>query len=192
LADIFTVNMSEEQHCVAQVERLGIDPGSIRFVLQTHLHIDHTGALGHFPAASVLVHGRELDAARAAPVPLGDGYVRADVDQPGLDWQPIEDEHDVFGDGSMRTVFTPGHSAGHQSILLDLAETGTVLLTGDASDTRRQFDGHDPPRVLYSREEANASLERLRPLAAETGALVIPGHDPVEWAGLKKAPEFYA
>jgi N-acyl homoserine lactone hydrolase len=192
LASIFVVNMTEEQHCASQLERLGVDPASVRYVLQTHLHIDHTGALGHFPSASVVVHERELAAARAAPSPGGNGYTRADIDQDGLDWQPIEDAHDLFGDGSVRTVFTPGHSAGHQSILLSLAETGKVLLTGDASDTRRQFDGLDPPRVLHSREEADASLERLRPLAEETGALVIPGHDPVEWARFKKAPEFYA
>jgi glyoxylase-like metal-dependent hydrolase (beta-lactamase superfamily II) len=72
-------------------------------------------------------------------------------------------------------------------LLVTLATTGPVLLTGDASDTRRQFDGLDHPRVLHSREEAAASLERLRALAAETDALVIPGHDAATWARLERA-----
>src|SRR5438105_6266847 len=87
LADIFVVHMSEEQHCAAQLRRLGVDPESVTHVVQTHLHIDHTGALGHFPNATVVVHERELDAARAAESPEASGYVRADYERPELEWQ---------------------------------------------------------------------------------------------------------
>jgi N-acyl homoserine lactone hydrolase len=186
LADRFVVEMSEDEHCVAQLEAAGLEPGSIRYVVQTHLHIDHTGALGHFPQATVVVDRRELDAARAADPPESAGYIRADIDRPELDWRPLDEETDLYADGAIRTVATPGHSAGHTSLLLTLPKSGAVLLTGDASDTRRQFDGLDRPRVLFSREEADRSLERLRTLAAETGALVVPGHDPDEWARLDR------
>lgn len=186
LADRFEVDMSEDEHCVAQLAAAGIDPSSIRYVLQTHLHIDHTGALGHFPAATVVAHRRELDAARSADPPQDAGYVRADFDRPELEWRLLDEDTDLFGDGTVRTVASPGHSAGHTSVLVQLSRTGTILLTGDASDTRRQFDGLDRPRVIFSREEANRSLERLRALAAQTGALVVPGHDPEEWARLER------
>jgi N-acyl homoserine lactone hydrolase len=185
LADHFQVSMTEDDHCVAQLGAAGVNPDSIRYVIQTHLHIDHTGALGHFPRATVVVHRRELDAARGADPPEDAGYVRADFDRADLDWQPLAEDADLYGDGTLRTVASHGHSAGHMSLLLTLPRTGAVLLTGDASDTRRQFDGLDRPRVIYSREEANASLERLRALARETNALVIPGHDPDEWARLE-------
>ena len=82
LADIFEVHMTEEQHCASQLARLGVDAGSVTHVVQTHLHIDHTGALGHFPDAAVVVHERELEAARAADSPEASGYVRADYRPP--------------------------------------------------------------------------------------------------------------
>jgi glyoxylase-like metal-dependent hydrolase (beta-lactamase superfamily II) len=71
------------------------------------------------------------------------------------------------------------------SLVVTLPRTGAVMLTGDASDTRRQFDGLDHPRVLRSREEAAQSLERLRAVADETNALVVPGHDAAAWARLE-------
>jgi N-acyl homoserine lactone hydrolase len=186
LADQFEVRMTEDDHCVAQLEAAGVETASIRYVIQTHLHIDHTGALGHFPDATVVVHRRELDAARTADPPQNAGYVRADFDRPELRWRELDEDTDLYGDGSVRTVASHGHSAGHMSLLVTLPRTGAVLLTGDASDTRRQFDGLDRPRVVFSREQANASLERLRALAQETNALVVPGHDPDEWARLER------
>jgi glyoxylase-like metal-dependent hydrolase (beta-lactamase superfamily II) len=183
LADVFEVAMTESEHCVAQLRTAGIDPSDVRYVVQTHLHIDHTGALGHFPQATVLVHERELAAAHD---PSAQGYLAADFER-DVPWETLAEETDLFGDGAVRTIFSPGHSAGHTSLLVTLPTTGAVLLTGDASDTRRQFDGLDHPRVLHSREEAAASLERLRALAAETDALVIPGHDAATWARLERA-----
>lgn len=55
LADQFRAHMTEEQHCAAQLRKLGVAPDAVRHVVQTHLHIDHTGALGHFPDATVIV-----------------------------------------------------------------------------------------------------------------------------------------
>ena len=191
LADIFVVNMSEDQHCAAQLRRCGVEPGSVRYVVQTHLHIDHTGALGHFPDAEVVVHERELAAARNSGSPEASGYVRADFDRPELGWRTWSGELDLFGDGSVRLIETPGHSAGHTSLLLVLEQTGPMLLTADAADNRDQWEGRAHPRSLHSRESANRSMERLRGLAEETGALVVFGHDAENWAGLAHAPESY-
>lgn len=191
LADQFRARMTEDQHCAAQLRELGVPAESVRQVVHTHLHIDHTGALGHFPEATVVVQARELDAARTADPPHAKGYVRADFDRPGLDWRAIEGELDLFGDGTIRLFPTPGHSAGHQSLLLQLQETGPVLLTADASDNRAQWEGRLPPRVLSSREDAEHSLEVLRNVAEETGALVVFGHDPDNWSRLRHVPDHY-
>jgi N-acyl homoserine lactone hydrolase len=191
LADQFRVRMTEEQHCVAQLRELGIAPKSVSHLVQTHLHIDHTGALGHFPDATVIVQAHELDAARGAEPPQAHGYVREDFDQAGLDWQPVEGEVDLFADGAIRLLPTPGHSAGHMSLLLQLDETGPVLLTADAADNLPQWDGRRPPRALHSRDDAKRSLERLRELARDTESLVVFGHDPDNWSRLRHAPDHY-
>lgn len=192
IADEMKVTMSAEQHCVAQLRAHGIARESIRYLVQTHLHLDHTGALGHFPDATVLVDAAELDAARSFEGPYSLGYVRADFERADLDWRVLTDELDLFADGSIRLLRTPGHSAGHRSILLSLADTGPVLLTADAADNAEQWQGRRSPRALSSREDAQASLQLLRELAAEHHALVIFGHDPENWAGLRHAPQHYA
>ena len=192
LADQFRVRMTEEQHCVAQLRELGVEPASVSHLVQSHLHIDHTGALGHFPDATVIVQAQELDAARTAESPNAHGYVRKDLDQAGVDWRPVEGELDVFGDGAIRLLSTPGHSAGHMSLLLQLDEAGPVLLTADAADNSAQWDGQLSPRALYSRDDARRSLERLREVARETDSLVVFGHDPDNWSRLRHAPDHYA
>jgi N-acyl homoserine lactone hydrolase len=191
LADQFRVRMTEEQHCVAQLRELGIAPESVSHLVQSHLHIDHTGALGHFPDATVIVQSQELDAARIADPPHAHGYVREDFDRAGLDWRAVEGGLDLFGDGAIRLLSTPGHSAGHMSLLLQLEETGRVLLTADAADNRAQWDGQLPPRALYSRDDARRSLERLRELARATDSLVVFGHDLDNWSQLRHAPDHY-
>lgn len=183
--------MTEEQHCVAQLRKLGVTPESLGHVVQTHLHIDHTGALGHFPDAAIVVHARELRAARAAEAPISSGYVREDYERPELRWQLTEGELDLFGDGTVLLLETPGHSAGHMSLLLGLEETGPVLLTADAADNRAQWEGRQHPRALFSREQATRSLEHLRELAQRTDALLVLGHEPDDFSRLRRAPDCY-
>lgn len=191
LADVFEVHMSEAQHCQAQLREFGVGPDDVSHVVQTHLHIDHTGALGHFPNALVVVHARELEAALAADDPMRSGYVRADYDRPELRWQTVERDTDLFGDGLIRLLETPGHAAGHMSLVVALADTGPVLITADACDNRAQWEGRAHVRALHSREQAARSLRRLHDLAAQTGARVVFGHDPENWAQLQHAPECY-
>jgi N-acyl homoserine lactone hydrolase len=191
LADIFISNMTEAQHCAAQVTAIGVDPEAVAYVVQTHLHFDHTGALGHFPNASVIVHERELEAARTAEPAEVSGYIRADFDRPELDWQTWSGELDLYDDGTVRLIETPGHSAGHASVLLNLERTGAMLLTADASDNRDMWEGRAHPRALHSKDEANRSMQKLRDLAADTGAVVVFGHDPEDWAQHRHAPDGY-
>ncbi len=191
LADVFEVHMSEAQHCEAQLRELGIRPDDVSHIVQTHLHIDHTGALGHFPNAVVVVHALEREAALAAADPMQTGYIRADYDRPELRWQTIEADTDLFGDGLIRLLETPGHAAGHMSLLIDLAETGSVLITADAADNLAQWEGRAHVRAFHSRADAARSLRRLHQLADHTRALVVFGHDPENWDHLQHAPDPY-
>ncbi len=192
LADTWEVHMSPEQHCAAQVRQLGVEPVAVRYVVQTHLHIDHTGALGHFPNATVLVQARELEAARAADPPVASGYLPQDYASPDIPWKLVDGDLDVYGDGAIRLLGTPGHSAGHMSVLVQLDGAGPVLLTADATDNAAQWAHEAPLRAFFSRDAATRSLERLRGVAHETGALIIFGHDPENWAERRHAPEAYS
>lgn len=191
LADEWGVHMSEARHCAAQLRQLGLESDSVRYLVQTHLHIDHTGALGHFPNAIVIVHARELEAARAADPPVTSGYLPRDYASPEIQWRPVEGELDLYGDGAIRLLETPGHSAGHMSVLLRPDGAGSVLLTADAADNAVQWEGRAALRALFSRDQATRSLDRLRGIAHDSGALIIFGHDPENWAELKHVPERY-
>jgi glyoxylase-like metal-dependent hydrolase (beta-lactamase superfamily II) len=192
LADEWDVRMSKQQHSAAQLQRLGVEPDSIRYVVQTHLHIDHTGALGHFPHATVLVHARELKAARGAEPPVASAYLPRDYASPEIPWELVNGERDLYEDGRVRLLETPGHSAGHMSVLLRLDGAGAVLLTADAADNTAQWKSKAPLRGLFSREQAEQSLERLRAVAHDNRALIVFGHDPENWAEHRHAPAHYS
>ncbi|MBS9432796.1 N-acyl homoserine lactonase family protein [Photorhabdus hainanensis] len=187
--------MREDEGCVAQVKKLGIDPADIRYVVQSHLHLDHTGAIGRFPNATHIVQRREYEYAYTPDWFSAGGYIRKDFDRPGLKWEFLDGERndmfDVYGDGTLKTVFTPGHSPGHQSLLVTLPNSGSLLLTIDAAYTLDHWEERALPGFLTSTTETVRSVQKLRHLAKRTNAIVVTGHDPDAWPTFRKAPEYY-
>jgi len=195
-AQIFQPLMTAEQSAKAQIESLGVAAESIRYVIQSHLHLDHTGALGQFPNAEVIVHRRELEYAHAPFWFQRAGYVQSDFRRPGINWLAIDevfgDGFDLFDDGSIRIIFTPGHTPGHQSLIVDLPETGSVVLAGDACNTLQQFDGRGLPSGAYSNALFVQSIDKLRHIVKENDAMFVPGHDLDAWRDFRKAPASYS
>jgi glyoxylase-like metal-dependent hydrolase (beta-lactamase superfamily II) len=186
--------VSEANHMRAQLAAIDVDPGSIRYVVQSHLHFDHTGALGELPEATFLVHRRELEYA-AAPDWFADGYQARDLERADVRWQAFdldedEPDMDLYGDGAVRIVFTPGHSAGLVAVLVTL-EQGTVLLAGDAADTATHYAHRALPGLYLDGPAVVRSIERLRHLEQTTGALVIFGHDVEQWPHLRHGRDAY-
>jgi N-acyl homoserine lactone hydrolase len=120
-ADYSYPEMRIEQGCVNELQRLGIEPDSITYVLQSHLHLDHTGAIGRFPNAVHVVQRAEYEYAFTPDWFAAGAYIRKDFDKPDLRW--------------MFLIFTPGHSVGHQSFLINLLKSPPMLLTADAAYT---------------------------------------------------------
>jgi N-acyl homoserine lactone hydrolase len=182
--------VDEAQHVLAQLTAAGIDPNSIRYVVQSHLHFDHAGAVGHFPGAEFIVHRREHEYAYD-PHWFVDGYKRSDFDRPGVRWREIELDHDdpeldLYGDGSIRLIFTPGHSPGLLSMLVDLPRTGKVILAGDTADTVTHYRHQAMPGLYLDGAEVVRSIDRLHELEAREGCeLVIFGHDLDQWRTLQ-------
>jgi glyoxylase-like metal-dependent hydrolase (beta-lactamase superfamily II) len=196
VVDAYDPIMQVSENCVDQLKMVDIAPQDIRFVVQSHLHLDHTGAIGRFPRATHIVQRAEYDYAYKPHWFSAGAYIRADFDRPGLNWKFLggqyTDNYDLFGDGTVRMIFTPGHSPGHQSFLVALPKTGPVLLTIDAAYTVDHWENKALPGLVVSSADAADSVAKLRRIAADTGAMVVTGHDPVTWEGFRKAPhDFY-
>lgn len=164
----------------AQLALVGITPDDVALHIVTHTHIDHIGGLGDFPNVPILMSAIE----RALPRPLYWGQIQP-IDWPDQDYLLIENDTAV-GPG-LGLLVVPGHAPGQLALMIDLPETGHVLLTGDAisrpAEIEEQFAGS------WDEEQACASADRLMQMASETDALIIYGHSPDQWPGLRKAPE---
>jgi N-acyl homoserine lactone hydrolase len=186
---------AEEQGCFPALQTAGIDPNSIKYVLLSHLHWDHTGAVGRFPNAIHIVQRRELEYALTPDWFAADAFSRRDFDRPDLDWYFLEgsetDFYDLFGDGSVLIVLTPGHSVGHQSFLVTLPKSGPVLLAIDAAYTLDHWQEKALPSFTTSTIAAVRSVKKLRQIARQRDALVVTGHDPMAWPSFKHAPAYY-
>ena len=188
--------MNAHETCVEQCQSVGVEPNDVRYVLQSHLHLDHSGAVGRFPNAQYIVQRAEYEYAFNPHWFSAGAYIRADFDRPGLDWKFLggeyTDNYDLFGDGTIRMIFTPGHSPGHQSFLITLPNTGPVLLTIDAAYTLDHWEDKALPGLVCSSVDAANSVAKLKKIAEDTGALLVTGHDPDNWNTFKKAPnQFY-
>jgi glyoxylase-like metal-dependent hydrolase (beta-lactamase superfamily II) len=196
VVDAYDPLMDPSESCVEQARSVGVEPDDVRYVLQSHLHLDHTGAVGRFPRATHIVQRIEYEYAHNPDWFSKGAYIRADFDRPGIDWKFLggeyTDDYDLFGDGSIRMIFTPGHSPGHQSFLVTLPNTGPVLLTIDAAYTIDHWNDLALPGLVCSSVDAARSVHKLRKIAKDTGAMVVTGHDPDNWKVFQKGPrEFY-
>ncbi len=186
----------------AQLRAKGLDPGEIPIVVMTHLHLDHTSAISEFPRSTFVVSATEWEAATNGRKPALNGYRRAhfdyafeyrtvDFDRGGIDsYATFGRSFDLFGDGSVRLVYTPGHSAGHMSVVCRLAQRDCVI-GGDAMDLAGQLDGSlAPPPRPFDAHNFRRSLQELRLFRAQVpDAIITPGHDPEYYSRLQSRYE---
>jgi glyoxylase-like metal-dependent hydrolase (beta-lactamase superfamily II) len=190
-------HMHPDEACLPTVQAHGFDPESVRFVLQTHLHADHVGALHvseAFPNARFVTARREWEYSGAPDAFAAATYVRKDLDKPAA-WMFVEDGedgYDLYGDGAILMYHTPGHTVGHLSFLIRLADSGSVIVMGDACDTIDHWNELCLPGFALSNQDAIHSIRRLHRVAEREDALVLFGHDENQWTTVKKDGEFYA
>jgi glyoxylase-like metal-dependent hydrolase (beta-lactamase superfamily II) len=184
-AAVFRVELAPGEDVAARLAALAVDPGRIRYLVNSHLHFDHTGGNAVVPNARVVVQRCEWEAGRDADLARANHYDARDYDT-GHDVLCVDGEHDLFGDGRIVCLPTPGHTPGHQSLRVR-TDAGETVLAADACYLRRTLEELRLPAIAHDPETMLASLRRLRALAA-AGTRIVYGHDPAFWAGVPQAP----
>lgn len=167
----------------AQLAEVGVKPDDITYVAVSHTHGDHVGNVDMFPKSTLLIQKAELDFAFAAgkPAPFK-------AERPV---KPLQGDLDVFGDGSATIVSTPGHTPGHQSLLVHLPKTGWIVLSGDAAHFKDNWDNRRVASMNTSAEQTQASYKRIADLMAEKKAELWINHDMPQSQAQKRSPQFY-
>ena len=184
-ARVFDVHFQAGEEVAARLGAVDVDAHKVDYLINSHLHFDHSGGNETLPNATVVVQRREWEAG-ADPDLAAANYYDAHDYRTGQDVMLIDGEHDLFGDGTIVCVPTYGHTPGHQSLRVELA-SGPVVLTGDACYLRRTLEELHLPSVVFDAEAMLRSLQALRALR-QGGARIFYGHDPEFWAAVPQAP----
>jgi N-acyl homoserine lactone hydrolase len=167
---------------ISQLTELNIKPSDIALVAISHTHADHVGNVDLFPDSTLLIQKPEVEwAFEGKPAPFK-------KDRP---MKLLTGDFDVFGDGSATLLSTPGHTPGHQSLLVHLDKTGWILLTGDAAHFKDNWDNDRVPSINTSAEQTHSSHARLAGIVAEKKAAIWINHDLPTFESLKHSPDFY-
>jgi glyoxylase-like metal-dependent hydrolase (beta-lactamase superfamily II) len=182
--------MRGHEHVVARLESLGIAPADVGHVVLSHLHIDHAGGLESFPDALTYVQRRELEFAHWPPVYQRPFYVPGDFAGPRA-WSELSGTFDLFGDERLILFSTPGHSAGHQSMLVRLPGR-PVILVGDAAYSPRNLEQRVLPAIVWSPDATVESWDKIERWRDRHDALLIFTHDLMWRTGTRLGPaEWY-
>jgi glyoxylase-like metal-dependent hydrolase (beta-lactamase superfamily II) len=184
----------------SQLRQRDVDPGEIRLAVMTHLHLDHASGMAGFPKAQFVLSSAEWEDATSGSRPLLRGYVTAQYDY-AFDYRTVSFTEnvtsystfgrtfDLFGDGSVRLAYTPGHSAGHQSVICKLRDRDLVI-AGDVVYTLHQMQTAPGPARPFDPHTYNRSLQEMRLFAKQyPNALIIPSHDRELWRNLQSRYE---
>jgi N-acyl homoserine lactone hydrolase len=190
----------------ARLRALGVGPGQVSIVVMTHLHLDHASCMSEFGDSTFVFSAAEWEAATTDKRPLLRGYIPShydhlfdyrtvDFDTPDGEGADINSygsfgrTFDLLGDGTIRLAYTPGHTAGHMSVILRLPRRDFVI-AGDAIYTFRQLEGGPEPAQMVDEHAWRRSRQELQIFHREYPyAIIVPGHDPEFWAKLESRYE---
>ena len=181
----------------SQLATIGVKPSDIRFIGISHTHPDHIGNIELFPQVPILIQKAEYDYYFA---PGKEGILK-----PPSDVKPtflkdhsvklVQEDLDVFGDGSVMIIYTPGHTPGHQSCLVHLPKTGWVLMTGDAVHLQENWDNRRIPYFgtmpAEQKLQSQLSMQRMADLISFYHAQLWINHEKPQSDHMKHAPSYY-
>ena len=175
-----------------QLRTAGFEMSDIDYVAPSHMHIDHAGNLNKLTSATCLLQQAEFDAAFHSDKPHEMHFDTSTYDEyPEDKVRIIKDGHDVFGDGTAVIYAAPGHSPGHQVMLIRLPETGNIMLSGDLYHLQYNRDNRVNPAIQYDPEASFASMDRVDSLLIANDATLWVQHEPELSDTLIMAPAYY-
>ena len=183
----FDVRISPEDHIETRLASIGLKPRDIDIVVQSHLHFDHAGGLAWLDHAPILVQREELSFALNPPIYQEAIYLQDDFSM-ALQWQQLDGDHDVFGDGRVMAISTPGHTRGHQSLLVHL-DGQTLFLLADASYLLSKLRSRSLPGVLWSPDAMVASWDRIEEIEKTENARLMTTHELDYETSVRMAPD---
>jgi N-acyl homoserine lactone hydrolase len=178
-----------------QLAEIGLKPRDIARVAISHTHGDHIGNMGLFPNSTILMQQAEYSWIHSPNGPNDNVNqlmaLARDLLGTPKNLQLIDGDTDIFGDGSVTLVSTPGHTPGHQSLLVHLKNSGFIILSGDVVHLEENFEKNIVPSLNTSKAESIASMEKVRRLIARYKATLFINHDKKQTDTLKLLPAFY-
>ena len=167
------------------LERVGFSVGDVKIVITSHSHLDHIGNIEMFPDAIHVIQKKELyQAWWPEKFQRGGAHVMADYDDArDFTYFELNGDYDLFGDGSVVVVSTPGHTLGHQSVKVRMNDTGTVILTQDAVWVKENLEGH-PAGLNYSILDYTNSVNRIKMIRDIENAQIWMGHSMEQYEAM--------
>ena len=180
---------TDDDLLVHRLDVLGLAPDDVDAVVISHLHYDHAGGAALFPKSELVVQRDEYAYAHH-PAPFFEPfYYRKNFDLPGYRWRLLDGDTELVP--GVTILRTDGHTPGHQSLLVELPETGPVILAGDCVYWQEHLDNERVPGVVWNPTLAFHSIRRLKTLARLVHGQVFPSHDPIFWQRVKQSPDAY-
>lgn len=188
-ADYLKPQLTDADDPVNRLAELGLTVDDIDILVLTHTHFDHAGNTADFKNSEIVIHRDAYEFGRERwEQGVAGGIPETADDGTPLNYRLIEGDTELAP--GLTLLETPGHAPGHLSLLVELPETGPVIIAIDAiySRANQEFGNY---KVGFDPEQGRKSGERLIALAGERDAMLIYGHDPEQWDELRKAPESY-
>jgi N-acyl homoserine lactone hydrolase len=165
-----------------ELDKLGLKPSDLKAMAISHTHPDHVGNVEMFPTTMLYVQKAEYE------WPGTNNAPRFKAEHPVT---KLEGDRDVFGDGSVTILSTPGHTPGHQSLLVKLPKTGALVLSGDAVHFTSNWEIRAVPSMNTSKEQTQASMQKIADTLTREKAQLWINHDKAQRDSLKMSPEYY-
>ena len=186
VCDAFPPTQKRDEVIDMQLKKLGYSPEKVKVVVTSHAHLDHIGNIKLFPKAVHILQKKELYQAWW-PEKFQGGpdspFIMKDFDGPARDfnYMELDGDYDLFGDGTIMILSTPGHTLGHQSVKVKLGSGQTLLLAQDAIWFKENLEGY-PAGLNYSVKDYNQSVQRLKMIRDLEDAELYFGHEPEQFA----------